>query len=58
MLFYVFQNFKLLNWKSLVQFDCKYAKDIIFKDVKNLPSKQICAIWQALLSFYFIFIYF
>ena len=44
MLFYVFQNFKLLNWKSLVQFDCKYAKDIIFKDVKNLPSKQICAI--------------
>lgn len=30
-------------------FDCKSAKEIIEKDVKNLAAKQIFAHWQALL---------
>ncbi|XLR19791.1 hypothetical protein S83_047703, partial [Arachis hypogaea] len=34
--------------------DCKSAKDILQKDVKNLASKHIFARWQAILSiFYF-----
>jgi hypothetical protein len=40
----------LLNQKFLVCVDCKSAKDILQKDVKNLASKQIFARWQAILS--------
>nr|KYP58545.1 polyprotein [Cajanus cajan] len=44
----------LLNQKILVKVDCKYAKEILQKDVNNLASKQIFARWQAILSvFYF-----
>ena len=30
--------------------DCKSAKEILQKDVKNIVSKQIFARWQAILS--------
>ena len=40
----------LINKKFLLKIDCKAAKDILQKDVKNLVSKQIFARWQALLS--------
>jgi hypothetical protein len=44
----------LLNQKFLVRVDCKSAKDVLFKDVENIASKQIFARWQAILSiFYF-----
>ena len=33
----------LLNQKFLIRVDCKSAKDILQKDVKNLASKQIFA---------------
>jgi hypothetical protein len=33
----------LLNKKILVRVDCKSAKDVLFKDVENLASKQIFA---------------
>ncbi|KAG8645457.1 hypothetical protein MANES_10G066150v8 [Manihot esculenta] len=42
----------LLNQKFLVRIDCKSAKDVLQKDVKNLASKQIFARWQALLSIF------
>ncbi|KAG5037703.1 hypothetical protein JHK82_018514 [Glycine max] len=40
----------LLNQKFLIRVDCKSAKDILQKDVKNLASKQIFARCQAILS--------
>ncbi|KRG89538.1 hypothetical protein GLYMA_20G030000v4 [Glycine max] len=40
----------LLNQNFLIRVDCKSAKDILQKDVKNLASKQIFARWQAILS--------
>ena len=40
----------LLNKKFLLKIDCRAAKDVLTKDVKNLVSKQIFARWQALLS--------
>ena len=40
----------LLNEKFLLKIDCRAAKDVLTKDVKNLVSKQIFARWQALLS--------
>jgi len=40
----------LLNQNFLICVDCKSAKDILQKDVKNLASKQIFARWQAILS--------
>lgn len=40
----------LVNKEFLLRVDCKSAKDILQKDVKNLVSKQIFARWQALLS--------
>lgn len=40
----------LLNKKFLLKIDCKSAKEILEKDVKNLTSKQIFARWQAILS--------
>ena len=40
----------LLNQKFLIRVDCKLAKDILQKDVKNLAWKQIFARWQAILS--------
>ena len=44
----------LLNQKFLLRIDCKSAKYVIEKDVKNIVSKQIFARWQAILSvFYF-----
>ena len=36
--------------KFLLRIDCKSAKEILQKDVKNLVSKQIFARWQAILS--------
>ena len=44
----------LLNQKFFIRVDCKSAKNILQKDVKNLASNQIFARWQAILSvFYF-----
>ena len=40
----------LLNQKFLIRVDCKSAKDILQKDLKNLASKQIFARWKAILS--------
>jgi len=40
----------LLNQIFLIRVDCKSAKDILQKDVKNFASKQIFARWQAILS--------
>ena len=40
----------LINKKILLKIDCKAAKYILQKDVKNLVSKQIFARWQVLLS--------
>ncbi len=40
----------LINKEFLLRVDCKSAKEILQKDVKNLVSKQIFARWQALLS--------
>uniref|UniRef100_A0A151UGM7 Polyprotein n=1 Tax=Cajanus cajan TaxID=3821 RepID=A0A151UGM7_CAJCA len=40
----------LLNQNFLIKVDCKSAKEILQKDVKNLASKQILARWQAILS--------
>jgi len=40
----------LLNQKFLIRVDCKSAKEILQKDVKNLASKQIFARWQPILS--------
>ena len=36
--------------KSLLRIDCRSAKEILQKDVKNLVSKQIFARWQVILS--------
>jgi len=36
--------------RFLTRMDCKSAKEILQKDVKNLVSKQIFARWQAILS--------
>ena len=51
MWFFVFQKFQdnLFYKKFLVRIDCKFAKEILQKDVKNLVSKQIFASWQAIL---------
>ena len=40
----------LINKKFLLRVDCKSAKEILQKDVKNLVSKQIFVRWQAILS--------
>ncbi|GAB2265572.1 hypothetical protein Dimus_037837 [Dionaea muscipula] len=40
----------VFNKRFLLRIDCKSAKEILQKDVKNLVSKQIFARWQALLS--------
>lgn len=40
----------LLNQHFLIRVDCKSAKDILLKDVKNLASKHLFARWQAILS--------
>ncbi|KAL3533406.1 hypothetical protein ACH5RR_006927 [Cinchona calisaya] len=42
----------LLNQKFLLRIDCKAAKDVLQKDVKNLASEQIFARWQAILSIF------
>jgi hypothetical protein len=39
----------ILNQKFLVCFECKSAKDVLLKDVKNITSKQSFAQWQAIL---------
>ena len=39
-----------VNKEFLLRVDCKSAKEILQKDVKNIISKQIFARWQALLS--------
>ena len=36
--------------KFLLRIDCKSAKEVLQKDVKNLVSKQIFPRWQAILS--------
>ena len=44
----------LLSQKFLLRIDCKRAKCVIEKDVENIASKHIFAIWQSILSvFYF-----
>lgn len=40
----------LINKRFLLRIDCKAAKDVLQKDVKNLVSKHIFARWQSLLS--------
>ena len=40
----------LVNKEFLLRIDCKSAKEILQKDVKNIVSKQIFARWQALLA--------
>jgi hypothetical protein len=40
----------LYNKQFLLRIDCKSAKEVLEKDVKNLVSKQIFARWQAILS--------
>ncbi|CAJ2671410.1 unnamed protein product [Trifolium pratense] len=40
----------LFSKKFLLRSDCKAAKEVLQKDVKNLVSKHIFARWQALLS--------
>ena len=40
----------LYNKGFLLRIDCKSAKEVLQKDVKNLVSKQIFARWQAILS--------
>ena len=40
----------LFNKKFLLRIDCKSAKEVLEKDVQNLVSKQIFALWQAILS--------
>ena len=42
----------LINQKFLIRVDCKSAKEILFKDVKNIASKQIFARWQAIMSIF------
>ena len=42
----------LLNQKFLLRIDCKSAKDVLEKDVKNLASKQVFARWQAILCIF------
>ena len=44
-----FQN-DILNQEFLLCIDCKVAKKVLKKDVKNIASKQIFARWQAILS--------
>nr|KYP44595.1 polyprotein [Cajanus cajan] len=43
----------LINKKFLLRIDCKSAKEVLEKDVKNLVSKQIFARWQSLISYDF-----
>uniref|UniRef100_A0A151UHI4 Enzymatic polyprotein n=1 Tax=Cajanus cajan TaxID=3821 RepID=A0A151UHI4_CAJCA len=40
----------LINKTFLLRIDCKSAKEVLEKDVKNLVSKQIFARWQSLIS--------
>ena len=40
----------MINKRFLLRIDCKAAKSVLEKDVKNLVSKHIFARWQALLS--------
>ena len=39
-----------MNKTFLLRVDCKSAKKVLEKDVKNIVSKQIFARWQSLLS--------
>nr|KYP41501.1 polyprotein [Cajanus cajan] len=41
---------ELINKPFLLRIDCKSAKEVLEKDVKNLVSKQIFARWQSLIS--------
>ena len=36
----------------LLKIDCKSAKEVLQKDIKNIVSKQIFARWQAILSIF------
>ena len=40
----------LINKPFLLRIDCKSAKEILEKDVKNIVSKHIFARWQSILS--------
>jgi len=42
----------LLNKRFLVIIDCKSAKHVLEKDVKNIAAKQVFARWQSLLSIF------
>ena len=39
-----------MNQNLLLRVDCKSAKSVLHKDVKNTVSKHIFARWQAILS--------
>ena len=39
----------LLNQKFLVRVDCKSAKDVLFKDVENLASKELLKIVENII---------
>jgi hypothetical protein len=44
----------LLNQKFLLFINCKFAKEVLQKDVQNIASKQIFTQWKVILSiFYF-----
>lgn len=42
----------ILNSKFLLQIDCKSAKEVLQKDIKNIALKQIFAQWQAFLAIF------
>lgn len=42
----------ILNSKFLLRIDCKSAKEVLQKDVKNIALKQIFARWQAFLAIF------
>ena len=41
-----------MNQEFLLRVDCKSAKSVLQKDVKNIASKHIFARWQAILELY------
>ena len=42
----------MLNQEFLLRVDCKSAKSVLQKDVKNIAFKNIFAKWQAILEFH------
>ena len=42
----------ILNQKFLIRVDCKSAKHVLQKDVKNIASKQLFSRWKSILSIF------